>query len=222
MKFEFSRQIIEKISFTYFMKIRPVGPKLFHAGQTDKRTGRPTWQNSKWTNGQADRHDETQNRYSQIIERGPKTEPAIHILRGKFGHYHRHCRPTSHYFVAKNHNISWSVKLLVWNWYRNNHNNFGAWPKEVRSSNSWRVIVLRTWKLGEMFDGLQGRTQGNLLIINGSLTVYYSKHLTAGGKCRRRRGTCHVLFIVHIIKRLRIMFISLWETTVRSSTWDNC
>jgi len=23
--------------------------------------------------------------------------------------------------------------LLEWNWYRNNHNNFGTWPRDVRS-----------------------------------------------------------------------------------------
>jgi len=63
-----------------------------------------------------------------------------------------------------------------------------------------------------------GRTQGNMHALNGGLTLYHSKHLTADGKCCRQLGPCHVLFIVHNIKRLPIMFISLSETTVRSST----
>jgi len=57
-----------------------------------------------------------------------------------------------------------------------------------------------------------------MLALNGSLTLYYSKLLTAEGNCLRQRGPWHFLFIVHIIKRLPIKFISLWETTVRSST----
>jgi len=43
-KLEFSRQIFGKLQIWNFMKIRPVGAKLFHAdGRTDGRTDGQTW-----------------------------------------------------------------------------------------------------------------------------------------------------------------------------------
>jgi len=51
MNLEFFRQIFEKYSISNFMKIRPVGAKLFHA---DRRT---------------DRNDETHSRFPQFCER---------------------------------------------------------------------------------------------------------------------------------------------------------
>jgi hypothetical protein len=53
MEPEFSRQIFEKQT-TNFMKIRPVGPELFHA------------------EGQTDRHDETNSRFMLFCERAIK------------------------------------------------------------------------------------------------------------------------------------------------------
>jgi len=46
-----------------------------------------------------------------------KLKQPIKILRGKFGHYHRHCRPIPYYFVVKNHKISGPLKLLEWNFF---------------------------------------------------------------------------------------------------------
>jgi hypothetical protein len=51
MKLEFSRHIFDNIQITDFMKIRPVGAELFHAG------------------GETDRHDEADSRFSQFCER---------------------------------------------------------------------------------------------------------------------------------------------------------
>jgi len=51
MELDFSQQIFKKYSILNFMKIRPVGDKLFHA------------------EGRTDRHDEANNRFSQFCER---------------------------------------------------------------------------------------------------------------------------------------------------------
>jgi len=45
-----SRHIFENDKISNFMKIRPVGVKLFHA--------------KRWTDGQRDRHDESNSRFS--------------------------------------------------------------------------------------------------------------------------------------------------------------
>jgi len=49
MTVEYSQQILEKRENINYMKTRPVGAELFHAGQTD---------------GQKDRHDEDTSRFS--------------------------------------------------------------------------------------------------------------------------------------------------------------
>jgi hypothetical protein len=38
MKLEFSRQTLEKIQMSYFLKTRPVGSELFHAERTNGQT----------------------------------------------------------------------------------------------------------------------------------------------------------------------------------------
>jgi hypothetical protein len=53
MKLEFSRQIFEKISKTFF-KIRPVGSQVVPCGQTERHS---------------DGHGEANNRFSQFGER---------------------------------------------------------------------------------------------------------------------------------------------------------
>jgi hypothetical protein len=54
MKLHFSRQTCENPEISNFMKIRPLGSELFHAdGQTE---------------GQTDRHDEANSRFSQVCE----------------------------------------------------------------------------------------------------------------------------------------------------------
>jgi hypothetical protein len=59
MKLEISRQILEKCKKRNIIKIRPVGAELFHAdGQTHREM-----------DGQTDRHDEANSRFSQIFER---------------------------------------------------------------------------------------------------------------------------------------------------------
>jgi len=58
MRLEFYRQIFEYTQIPKFMKTRPVGADLFHAG------GR--------TDGQRARHDET-SRFTQFFEKGVKT-----------------------------------------------------------------------------------------------------------------------------------------------------
>jgi len=63
MKFDFSRQIFENTQISNFMTIRPVGAELFHAdGRTD---------------GQTNKRDAANNRFSQFFER-LKTE-AINV-----------------------------------------------------------------------------------------------------------------------------------------------
>ena len=60
MKFEFSGQNIEKnFQISNLMKIRLVGPKLFHAA------------------GQTDRYDEDNSRFSQFCERAYKLLPTF-------------------------------------------------------------------------------------------------------------------------------------------------
>jgi len=51
VKLEFSRQIFKKILISNFTKIRPAGAELLHA------------------DGQTDKHDEANSRFSQFCER---------------------------------------------------------------------------------------------------------------------------------------------------------
>jgi hypothetical protein len=50
MKFEFSRQISKNPQISHFMNIHPVGAEVFHV------------------DGQTDRHDEANSRFSQFSE----------------------------------------------------------------------------------------------------------------------------------------------------------
>jgi hypothetical protein len=109
MKLQFSRQIIEKFSHNLFYENPSSGTRVVPWGQTDRRT------------------DMTKLKiaFLNFAKGTQKLNHPIKILRGNFRHYHRQCRPIPRYFVVKNHKISGPLKLLEWNWYRNNHNNFG-------------------------------------------------------------------------------------------------
>jgi len=55
----FSRQTFEKTQISHFLNIRPVGAELFHVYR---------WKDGQ-TNGQMDRHDEADSRFSQFCKR---------------------------------------------------------------------------------------------------------------------------------------------------------